>query len=141
MHLVVAPLGAPAELQHFDSFEELKTALADLLGTECHLFVIQGSHHPISVGPWHYLLTSDGERLPLFDVPTPEEAEPAESGYVGSMSGVDIDYGEEEDQHDPDAELQEETAYEEEEEEEEGVDEEEDPYGDEPDLRMHQPAT
>ena len=139
--MVIVPTGGTPELQSFNSFDELKEGLADLLGSEMHLYVIQGHHHPISAGPFHYLLASDGQVLPLFDIPAPEEAVPAEAGYVGTLSD---DLAFEEEVIPP----REEPEDEEDEEESSSDSEEDNPYGDEPDddddevtgIQVHRPG-
>lgn len=126
-------MGQPPEVKTFNSFDALKEGVAELLGSECYMFVFQGRHHQISAGPFHYLMTGD-ERRPLFDVPSPEEAEPAEHGYVGSLP-PDEEFEEEEDVIDfPGSDSPAEES-----EEEEGEDD--DPYGEEPepDLQVHEP--
>jgi len=130
-------MGGVPEIKSFDSFDDLKTGLAELLGAEVSLFVVQGQHHQISEGPFHYLITSDGERRALFDVPSPEDAVPAEDGYVGNLPDDEEGSDEEEDA--------EHTEEDEDEDDEPGSDstgdDEESPYGDdEPDLTIHNPG-
>lgn len=101
--------------------------LADELGQEQYIFIFQGHHHVISSGPFHYLLADDGQRVPLFEVPSAEEAQPSD-GYVGTELPYDDPQPDDET-----AEYEHEVEYEEDEEQEE------DPFSGEPELQVHQP--
>ena len=131
-------MGETPRTETFENFDAMKEGLADILGSEVHLFVFQGLQHQISEGPWHYLLTSGGEQCRLFDVPAAADAVPAEQGYVGTLEDEEV----------PDEEptviktvLQPKDDDDETSEEGGEEDSNNDPYGDEPtDLQIHEPT-
>jgi len=83
LHLVAVPLGEPPRVVTCESFQQFQEAIDELLGTDTRLFVFQGHRHQLSAGPYHYLLAADGERMPLFEMPKPEDAVASEDGFVG----------------------------------------------------------
>lgn len=68
--------------EEFDDVKQLINRIKEMLGKPCHLYPFLGNKLTITKGPNHYLMTPMGP-LPLFDLPNPDEVDPAEHGWVG----------------------------------------------------------
>jgi hypothetical protein len=93
---VILPLGGLPEVETYPSYEEFLDGIRDWLSQEVRLMVFQGQQHFISRGPLHYLLAADNERRPLFELPSPDELEPAMDFFVGDW-GEDKQPGDDDD--------------------------------------------
>lgn len=81
-HMVVLPEDAWPSVETFDTIEDLIKAIKERLGTPCHVFPFIGQVMGITAGPNHHLRTPYG-MLPLFDIPTEDEAEEVQYGWIG----------------------------------------------------------
>lgn len=81
-HMVVLPEDAWPRVETFETVEKLITGIRSYLGTPTHVFPFIGQLLGITAGPNHHLRTPYG-MLPLFDIPTADEAEEVEYGWLG----------------------------------------------------------
>lgn len=85
-YLVWIRLGYPPSVEEHASSESLQQRIRELVEDDDspgYLLIFQGSQHKISTGPYRYLLTADGDKIPLFTLPDPDQAEEEPSGYLG----------------------------------------------------------
>ena len=96
LHLLAIPLGMAPEVSTHETLETFGEEVDKWLGEDARLFVFQGQRHMLSEGPYHYLIASDGEKLPLFEMPDSADAVPSADGFVGEVFGDSDDDEEDE---------------------------------------------
>lgn len=81
-HMVVLPEDDWPAIETYDTIEKLIEAIKGYLGTPTHIFPFVGQVMGITSGPNHHLRTPYG-MLPLFSIPTEDDVEEVEYGWVG----------------------------------------------------------
>ena len=88
-YLVKIPDGESPTVEVFDDIEAQINRIIDLMQTDTFVFPFMGYAFGITRGPLRYMVTPFG-MLPLYRLPSPDEVEVEQSGWLGSEEPISI---------------------------------------------------
>jgi hypothetical protein len=85
-YLIVVPDGQNGRCENFVDLDQLQTRLASLQRLKCQCFVFYGDRWNLTKGPYKFLVSPEGDKLPLFA--SEEELEIDSEGLMHTVENL-----------------------------------------------------